>query len=59
MPTPVLQILRTETFEEALSYPSRHQYGNGVAGGAASPLFLTPSLLCVAPVRDRAYEGYE
>jgi malonate-semialdehyde dehydrogenase (acetylating) / methylmalonate-semialdehyde dehydrogenase len=28
---PVLQILRAETFEEALSYPSDHQYGNGVA----------------------------
>ena len=28
---PVLQILRADTFEEALSYPSRHQYGNGVA----------------------------
>jgi len=28
---PVLQILRAETFEEALSYPTRHQYGNGVA----------------------------
>ncbi len=28
---PVLQILRAQTFEEAMSYPSRHQYGNGVA----------------------------
>jgi malonate-semialdehyde dehydrogenase (acetylating)/methylmalonate-semialdehyde dehydrogenase len=28
---PVLQILRAETFEEALTYPSNHQYGNGVA----------------------------
>ena len=28
---PVLQILRAQTFEEALSYPSKHQYGNGVA----------------------------
>ncbi|MEC7934150.1 MAG: aldehyde dehydrogenase family protein, partial [Pseudomonadota bacterium] len=28
---PVLQILRAESFEEALSYPSQHQYGNGVA----------------------------
>jgi malonate-semialdehyde dehydrogenase (acetylating) / methylmalonate-semialdehyde dehydrogenase len=28
---PVLQILRAETFEEAVSYPSKHQYGNGVA----------------------------
>ncbi len=28
---PVLQIMRAETFEEALSWPSKHQYGNGVA----------------------------
>jgi malonate-semialdehyde dehydrogenase (acetylating)/methylmalonate-semialdehyde dehydrogenase len=28
---PVLQILRAETFEEALSYPSVHAQGNGVA----------------------------
>jgi malonate-semialdehyde dehydrogenase (acetylating)/methylmalonate-semialdehyde dehydrogenase len=28
---PVLQILRADSFEEALSYPSDHQYGNGVA----------------------------
>ncbi len=28
---PVLQILRAKDFEEALSYPSQHQYGNGVA----------------------------
>ena len=28
---PVLQILRAATFEEALTYPSRHAYGNGVA----------------------------
>ena len=28
---PVLQIVRAETFEEALSLPSNHQYGNGVA----------------------------
>ncbi len=28
---PVLQMVRAETFEEALSYPSAHQYGNGVA----------------------------
>ena len=28
---PVLQILRTESFEEALALPSSHQYGNGVA----------------------------
>ncbi len=28
---PVLQIVRAENFEEALSLPSQHQYGNGVA----------------------------
>ncbi|HYG28088.1 MAG TPA: CoA-acylating methylmalonate-semialdehyde dehydrogenase [Caulobacteraceae bacterium] len=28
---PVLQIVRTESFEEALELPSSHQYGNGVA----------------------------
>jgi malonate-semialdehyde dehydrogenase (acetylating)/methylmalonate-semialdehyde dehydrogenase len=28
---PVLQIVRSESFEEALELPSRHQYGNGVA----------------------------
>jgi malonate-semialdehyde dehydrogenase (acetylating)/methylmalonate-semialdehyde dehydrogenase len=28
---PVLQMVRAESFEEALSYPTRHQYGNGVA----------------------------
>ncbi len=28
---PVLQIVRAETFEEALHLPSAHQYGNGVA----------------------------
>jgi malonate-semialdehyde dehydrogenase (acetylating)/methylmalonate-semialdehyde dehydrogenase len=28
---PVLQIVRAESFEEALALPSRHQYGNGVA----------------------------
>ena len=28
---PVLQILRAKTFEEAVSYPTNHQYGNGVA----------------------------
>jgi len=28
---PVLQILRATTFEEAVSYPTSHQYGNGVA----------------------------
>jgi malonate-semialdehyde dehydrogenase (acetylating)/methylmalonate-semialdehyde dehydrogenase len=28
---PVLQILRAGSLEEAISYPSRHQYGNGVA----------------------------
>ena len=27
---PVLQIVRAETFEEALALPSKHQYGNGV-----------------------------
>jgi malonate-semialdehyde dehydrogenase (acetylating)/methylmalonate-semialdehyde dehydrogenase len=28
---PVLQIVRAESFEQALELPSRHQYGNGVA----------------------------
>jgi malonate-semialdehyde dehydrogenase (acetylating)/methylmalonate-semialdehyde dehydrogenase len=28
---PVLQILRAQTFEEAVGYASQHQYGNGVA----------------------------
>ncbi len=28
---PVLQMVRAETFEEALALPSQHQYGNGVA----------------------------
>jgi len=28
---PVLQIVRAETFEEAIALPSKHQYGNGVA----------------------------
>ncbi len=28
---PVLQIVRTQSFEEALSLPSQHPYGNGVA----------------------------
>ncbi|MHB9880918.1 CoA-acylating methylmalonate-semialdehyde dehydrogenase [Pacificimonas sp. ICDLI1SI03] len=28
---PVLQIVRAESFEEALALPSKHQYGNGVA----------------------------
>ncbi len=28
---PVLQIVRADTFEEALTLPSEHQYGNGVA----------------------------
>jgi len=28
---PVLQIVRAESFEEALALPSRHPYGNGVA----------------------------
>ncbi len=28
---PLLQIVRADNFEEAVSYPSNHQYGNGVA----------------------------
>ncbi len=28
---PVLQIVRAQSFEEALALPSKHQYGNGVA----------------------------
>jgi malonate-semialdehyde dehydrogenase (acetylating)/methylmalonate-semialdehyde dehydrogenase len=28
---PVLQIVRSENFEEAVALPSKHQYGNGVA----------------------------
>jgi malonate-semialdehyde dehydrogenase (acetylating)/methylmalonate-semialdehyde dehydrogenase len=28
---PVLQIVRAQSLEEAIGYPSRHQYGNGVA----------------------------
>ena len=28
---PVLQMVRAETFEEAIALPSEHQYGNGVA----------------------------
>ena len=28
---PVLQIVRAETFEEAVELPTKHQYGNGVA----------------------------
>jgi malonate-semialdehyde dehydrogenase (acetylating)/methylmalonate-semialdehyde dehydrogenase len=28
---PVLQLVRAESFEEALELPSKHQYGNGVA----------------------------
>jgi malonate-semialdehyde dehydrogenase (acetylating)/methylmalonate-semialdehyde dehydrogenase len=28
---PVLQIVRAESFEEAIALPSQHQYGNGVA----------------------------
>ena len=28
---PVLQMVRAESFEEALTLPSQHQYGNGVA----------------------------
>src|SRR3546814_6935413 len=27
---PVLQIVRADSFEQALELPSRHQYGNGV-----------------------------
>ncbi len=42
---PVLQIVRAETFEEALSLPSEHQYGNGVAiftrDGAAARQFAS------------------
>jgi malonate-semialdehyde dehydrogenase (acetylating)/methylmalonate-semialdehyde dehydrogenase len=40
---PVLQIVRAQSFEEALALPSRHQYGNGVAiftrDGAAARAF--------------------
>ncbi len=40
---PVLQIVRAESFEEALALPSQHQYGNGVAiftrNGAAAREF--------------------
>ena len=40
---PVLQVARAETFEEAVSLPSQHQYGNGVAiftrNGAAAREF--------------------
>ncbi len=40
---PVLQIVRANTFEEALQLPSKHQYGNGVAiftrNGAAAREF--------------------
>ncbi len=40
---PVLQIVRADTFEEALALPSNHQYGNGVAiftrNGAAAREF--------------------
>ncbi len=40
---PVLQILRAATFEEAIGYPSRHQFGNGAAiftrDGAAARAF--------------------
>jgi malonate-semialdehyde dehydrogenase (acetylating)/methylmalonate-semialdehyde dehydrogenase len=28
---PVLQVVRADSFEEALRLPSEHQYGNGVA----------------------------
>ena len=40
---PVLQVVRAESFEEALALPSNHQYGNGVAiftrNGAAAREF--------------------
>ncbi|MFN3288336.1 MAG: aldehyde dehydrogenase family protein, partial [Sphingomonadaceae bacterium] len=40
---PVLQLVHAESFEEALSLPTRHQYGNGVAiytrNGAAAREF--------------------
>ena len=40
---PVLQMVRAESFEEALALPSKHQYGNGVAiftsNGAAAREF--------------------
>jgi malonate-semialdehyde dehydrogenase (acetylating)/methylmalonate-semialdehyde dehydrogenase len=40
---PVLQILRAGSFEEAIGYPSRHQFGNGAAiftrDGAAARAF--------------------
>jgi malonate-semialdehyde dehydrogenase (acetylating)/methylmalonate-semialdehyde dehydrogenase len=42
---PVLQLVRAETFEEALALPSAHQYGNGVAiftrNGAAAREFAS------------------
>ncbi|WP_375195713.1 CoA-acylating methylmalonate-semialdehyde dehydrogenase [Sphingobium sp.] len=42
---PVLQIMRAQSFEEALSYPTKHQYGNGVAiftrNGDAARKFAT------------------
>jgi len=42
---PVLQMVRAETFEEALALPSQHQYGNGVAiftrNGSAAREFAT------------------
>src|SRR5690606_35290440 len=42
---PVLQIVRAESFEEAVALPSRHQYGNGVAiftrDGAAARAFAS------------------
>jgi malonate-semialdehyde dehydrogenase (acetylating)/methylmalonate-semialdehyde dehydrogenase len=42
---PVLQIVRAETFEEAIALPSRHDYGNGVAiftrNGAAAREFAS------------------
>jgi malonate-semialdehyde dehydrogenase (acetylating) / methylmalonate-semialdehyde dehydrogenase len=42
---PVLQLVRAESFEEALALPSSHQYGNGVAiftrNGAAAREFAS------------------
>ena len=43
---PVLQMVRAESFDEAVALPSRHQYGNGVAlftsdGGAARQFVKT------------------
>jgi malonate-semialdehyde dehydrogenase (acetylating)/methylmalonate-semialdehyde dehydrogenase len=44
---PVLQIVRAETFDEALALPSNHQYGNGVAitrNGRAAREFAAASM---------------